>query len=464
MTDYKVKRLIIITLPCYFGWLLSFAFYGPIMVGAEKHYGLNGNVLVALFTLCHCLGFIMGSMLGKKKDQWYRFMYISALITLVSHLLMLIPSSFIWYFGMVVSGVCSAFYILGWSYFFSFSSEVDRRVDIMVPVIVASNLILVGMSRVENWFSFPVLWVLSSGLLVATMVILIRMPLKLKKRLSAPMASQPMPKILLGIIGLFIFSIYINGGFMYRIILPVMEEGFENPGSFQNVTYILVLVAIYKFRRKISYDLLLYLGVGLLGLAFVSFALLDKGIAGFFMAIGLVEASFSIIDLFIWTVMSNLAFVYGSSFQFFGIAMAATTGSILVGDLIGDRLLHIGANHRLITALLASASIFIALIVMPWLSRFIESKMMWMNKEKDSKQEDGEPQDVFITQFLSIGDELTDRQMEITRLVLKGMTNKEIAEQLFISENTVKTHIKNVCNKFGVTKKRDLIHLATREE
>jgi two-component system, NarL family, response regulator LiaR len=43
--------------------------------------------------------------------------------------------------------------------------------------------------------------------------------------------------------------------------------------------------------------------------------------------------------------------------------------------------------------------------------------------------------------------ELTGREMEVLRLIAKGMTNSEIAESLFISENTVKGHVSNILSK-----------------
>jgi two-component system NarL family response regulator len=42
---------------------------------------------------------------------------------------------------------------------------------------------------------------------------------------------------------------------------------------------------------------------------------------------------------------------------------------------------------------------------------------------------------------------LTDREMEVLKLVAKGMNNRDIAKQLFISENTVKNHIRNILEK-----------------
>ena len=51
---------------------------------------------------------------------------------------------------------------------------------------------------------------------------------------------------------------------------------------------------------------------------------------------------------------------------------------------------------------------------------------------------------------------LTDREMEVLRLMCKHMTSKEIAAELFISENTVKYHKANMLAKTGFTKSVDL--------
>jgi DNA-binding NarL/FixJ family response regulator len=49
------------------------------------------------------------------------------------------------------------------------------------------------------------------------------------------------------------------------------------------------------------------------------------------------------------------------------------------------------------------------------------------------------------------GQELTVRETEVLRLIVAGKSNREIAEALFISESTVKTHINNLLSKLGVT-------------
>lgn len=47
-------------------------------------------------------------------------------------------------------------------------------------------------------------------------------------------------------------------------------------------------------------------------------------------------------------------------------------------------------------------------------------------------------------------DELSQREIDVLRLIASGMINKEIAESLGISINTVLTHRKNITNKLGI--------------
>lgn len=48
---------------------------------------------------------------------------------------------------------------------------------------------------------------------------------------------------------------------------------------------------------------------------------------------------------------------------------------------------------------------------------------------------------------------LSDRELEVLQLVSMGLSNKEIADQLFVSINTVKTHLQKVYEKLDVNRR-----------
>src|SRR5919197_319039 len=59
---------------------------------------------------------------------------------------------------------------------------------------------------------------------------------------------------------------------------------------------------------------------------------------------------------------------------------------------------------------------------------------------------------------------LTDREMEVLRLVAQGLNNRDIAKQLFISENTVKNHIRNILEKLHLHSRMEAVVYAVREK
>lgn len=59
---------------------------------------------------------------------------------------------------------------------------------------------------------------------------------------------------------------------------------------------------------------------------------------------------------------------------------------------------------------------------------------------------------------------LTDRELQVLRLVARGMANKDIAAELFISENTVKNHVRNILEKLQLHSRMEAVMYAVREK
>jgi two-component system NarL family response regulator len=58
---------------------------------------------------------------------------------------------------------------------------------------------------------------------------------------------------------------------------------------------------------------------------------------------------------------------------------------------------------------------------------------------------------------------LTTRELEVLKLVAKGMSNREIADELYISENTVKNHVRNILEKLHLHSRMEAVIYAVKE-
>jgi DNA-binding NarL/FixJ family response regulator len=62
------------------------------------------------------------------------------------------------------------------------------------------------------------------------------------------------------------------------------------------------------------------------------------------------------------------------------------------------------------------------------------------------------------------GPRLTERELEVLKLVARGMNNRDIGQELFISENTVKNHVRNILEKLHLHSRMEAVVYAVREK
>lgn len=54
----------------------------------------------------------------------------------------------------------------------------------------------------------------------------------------------------------------------------------------------------------------------------------------------------------------------------------------------------------------------------------------------------------------------SSRELEVLKLIVEGYSNREIAQELNLSHNTIKTHVRSLLNKFGVNRRIQLVAIA----
>lgn len=145
--------------------------------------------------------------------------------------------------------------------------------------------------------------------------------------------------------------------------------------------------------------------------------------------------------------MAKKLFVHAALFGLVG-------GALITGlKLIEYRWLVLSHSFEIYAALVAA--VFAALGI--WLGLKVARRRVEV-REVEIKVEVAAP-DAFVrdqAQVESLG--LTPRELEVLEQMAAGHSNREIAERLFLSENTIKTHSSRVLDKLGAKRRTQAVH------
>ncbi len=123
------------------------------------------------------------------------------------------------------------------------------------------------------------------------------------------------------------------------------------------------------------------------------------------------------------------------------------------GYLIAARLHHaLGKTHLVAEDMFEAAQIAISIH-----NRFLDDSLKHTRNEiQGTRQNNGS---ILVQQLI---EPLSNREIEVLRLICQGKSNQEIANELFVSLNTIKRHTNNIFGKMGVTRRAQAIHEALR--
>lgn len=98
--------------------------------------------------------------------------------------------------------------------------------------------------------------------------------------------------------------------------------------------------------------------------------------------------------------------------------------------------------ERLVEAIdLVASGVFVC--EMPVIRSILTRLVRWVNEPPEAKE-----------------GQLTERELEVLRLVAEGRSNREIAQELFLSEGTVKIHVSHIMAKLSMERRTELVRYA----
>jgi len=189
--------------------------------------------------------------------------------------------------------------------------------------------------------------------------------------------------------------------------------------------------------------------------SFLCFMLLGRGAPEYFVVDTLMLGVCGIFDLFWWSIIGEMLDYTQNPAKVFGIGLAANVFGVWCGDLLGIGV-TLAALSGAEVAVIALTVVCVTLVILPPLNRQLAMLLKSHAYLDAYSRMAGDRQSTIIREAKML-DPLTERECEVLQFILSGKSNREIAGSLFISESTVKTHVRNIFSKYDVGSRAELI-------
>lgn len=382
---------------------------------------------------------------------------------LLSIIPFLFAPSFLWQMGLFIGGYGSGAAIAAWGYFLKSFTEKKDRLKTCADVLIISNILMVIINIISIQ-STPVI-----GIVMVMLAMTLAMALiwGLKENLESQKQEQGQPKVTSDLfkavilLCLFIAVLTINSGLMYVVINPAFQHLTKLVSWYWAVPYLVVLVVMRRLPREFKLSKMLYAGMAMMVSAFIAIMLLGRNSWDYLVVDTLLLGACGIFDLFWWSILGDILDYTDNPSLIFGVGLSANVLGVLAGGLIGTA----AKSTQVLTAeitVMGLTVVCITLAMLPVLNRHLVNLLKTHQYLIAYDIMDQNQQSAILYQAAAL-EPLTSREQEVLQELLLGKSNREIAAALYITENTVKTHAKNIYSKYDVHSRAELISTILKE-
>lgn len=440
-----------------FAYLLSFLFEGQVLYSIIDCFGARTHTYILSAIVAHLAGLSSCGYFTKSPQMARRVMVGAMLVCLIATVPFFLAPSGLWLAGLVLAGYAGGCAVATWGSFLKAFTPKNERIKSCADVLIFSNITMIAINVVAmNGSPFEGL-VLSLLCLVIGAALTCLLPLDTSKAQAEDNGHKSPGGLKTPMLVLFLFVavITVNSGLMYQVINPAFEHLTGLTSWYWAVPYIVALV----FMRNLSFagkrPLFLYVGMGMIMAAFIAFMLLGRNAVDYLIVDTLMLGACGIFDLFWWSIIGEMLDFAENPVKAFGIGLSANVFGVLCGDVLGVSITSIQLPGAEVTVI-ALTVVCITLVILPPLNRQLVMLLKSHAYLTAYERMDQAQQEIIIRHTKMIVP-LTEREHEVLQLLLSGKSNKELASALFITESTVKTHVRNVYSKYDVGSRAELI-------
>ncbi|HHZ14435.1 MAG TPA: LuxR family transcriptional regulator [Clostridiales bacterium] len=451
------RRLSVTAFSFSFAYLLSFLFEGQVLYSLLDLHGLNASSYILAGMITHFMGLLTCGQFVRSWAAAKKMMLGGMGVCLATAVPFFFTPSLLWMGGLIISGYASGCTVASWGYYLKAFTHKNERIKSCADVLIYSNLLMIAINVVAMNHSPFIGLSFSMFCLVIGIVFIWMLPAQSvhqQDKISNNKTQEGIRNPLL-LLCLFVFIITINSGLMYQVINPAFEHLTGLVSWYWAAPYICTLAIMRNLPMKAKRSRILYIGMAMIMGAFISFMLLGRNPADYLIVDTLMLGACGIFDLFWWSILGEMLDYSDNSAQTFGIGLSANVFGVLCGGVLGMAVTSVrlpGAE----VAVIALTVVCVTLVILPPLNRQLvlllksHAYLAAYDNMSQSQQSD-------IVRQIKTLDPLTVREQEVLQLILSGKSNREIGRDLFISENTVKTHVRNIFSKYDVVSRAELI-------
>lgn len=436
--DYNKNYIfIILSYGFFLGWMLSFPYNGPIYEYISYWYNFSGEYYPLAYIGVPIVFLVFFGVIKSRETYPKRLTIYSLVVCFAGNLLLFFGVTY-WYIIFTFMGIASVLFVIGWSYFFTISVSYKDKIKVMGFTIVLGNLVLYLINIMVK-LGFET-YAMNSLLVVLSLSLLASNFLTFEKSYDYAFDTSKNIKKLIILIAAILFLINVNDGLSSKLIEPLFMEIEEHIIFYKRIPYIMAIIILVVFSDKLSHLSSFYIAIFLLGMSNVALMVLGINELGFYVNETMLQWGLGIGDLFIWTVVGHVGHLYGRPYKITSFALISLLTSVFLGRILGI-IFSSSPDGGLYTIAVSFTTVFVTILIIPNLFDTIDREVVKIKEEN---------------KFEKKVNTLTEREIEIYNLLIKGKKNHEIAEELYITDNTLKTHLRNIYKKLNVAGKKEL--------
>ncbi|MDW7662581.1 MAG: LuxR C-terminal-related transcriptional regulator [Bacillota bacterium] len=436
----------------YSAWLLAFPFYGQLQMGLYDLFE-SSDVNVSLIAVtAQFLGLLFSGFFVNSLKRARSVILLTTVFSALGTIVFFWSYTILWDIVLIAVSFVAGLYVASWGHLCKAYTTPQNRVVVIAFALIYSNvlMLLINVSAVN--ISLYLGLVFAILCLLISLFLFSRAPLPLE---VAPIILKSDPKTVrrvIRVLYLFIMILTITAGLMYEVINPMFAHHTSFVSWYWAVPYIVAILFLVRTTSKVNKAYVLYIAIALIGFSFLSFMILNQSLGSYFIVNSMMMFAFGVCDLFWWSIIGELFDYVENPAHLMGVCLSANILGIMVGGALGRSFVSMEWIDS--PSLVAMIVVFLVLIMLPFLNKELSSVIrQHIFLVRFERIDHSEPENHFVLP------ELTARESEIVELLMTGRTYKMIAEELFLSENTIKTHIKNIYSKYEVQSKTELIKI-----